>query len=391
MRVVRIITRLNVGGPAIQAIELSRRLSDRGFSTLLIDGSLGPGEGDMAARFPLDATFVRQHLPALQRRPAPMADLKAFIAIYRAIRRWRPDVVHTHMAKAGALGRMAAALHNLTARRRTRVVHTYHGHVLDGYFSPRAERILIAVERMLARRSDALVAIAPALERELRTRYAIGRPAQYRLVPLGFDLAPFEAIGAAARADARRALDIAPDQHVVAAVGRLTAIKRLDLLLDAAALVCDADPKALFLVVGDGELREVLEAQAGARHNLGGRVRFLGWRLDLERIYAASDLLMLTSRNEGTPVALIEAMASGVPGVASLVGGVGDVIGGPDTGIGIGDLAPAAYAHAVLDLLSDDSRRIAMGARARARVLARYGIGRLVDDIEALYREMAPA
>jgi glycosyltransferase involved in cell wall biosynthesis len=259
--------------------------------------------------------------------------------------------------------------------------------VLDGYFSPLTTRIFIALERALAAISDRIIAISPAIRSELLQVYGIGREAQYRVVPLGFDLAPFAAVDAAARLDARRALDLPDAAAVVSTVGRLTAIKQHRLFLDTIQRVSRAHPHTIAVIAGDGELRADITAYA-AELELSERVRMLGWRRDLATIYAATDVFLLTSRNEGTPVALIEAMASGVPGVSTDVGGVKDVIGGSDTGrtAPFGDAD--GLAAEIIELLADASLRSAMGNRARARVLAHYDINRLVDDIAALYREL---
>lgn len=387
MRVLRIITRLNVGGPSIQAITLSERLTSRGFETLLVHGQLGAGEGDM--RYLLADAVQTRHLPALRRPVAPLHDGLALVQLLEILRKTRPDVVHTHMAKAGTLGRLAAAIYNRTAgrRRRAQVVHTYHGHVLEGYFSAPMARVFTATERQLARVTDVIVAISPQIRDELLTDHRIGRAGQYRVIPLGFDLDALAAIDDGARREARVVLDIPQDAHVVTTVGRLTAIKQHQLFLETAAMVAAADPAAVMLVVGDGELRAELEGTARAL-GVAERTRFLGWRRDLATIYGASDVFLLTSRNEGTPVALIESLAAGVPGVSTDVGGVRDVIG--EEGVAV--LAPfgdrAALASAVRGMLHDAARRRQMGERGRSAMIARYGIDRLVDDVERLYREL---
>lgn len=387
MRIVRIITRLNIGGPAIQAARLTTDLASYGHEPTLVHGRVAAGEGDMRDLLPRSAPNV-VYVDALQRRIAPAADLRAFLAILQLIRRIEPDVVHTHMAKAGLIGRAAAIAYNRTrpSGRRARIVHTYHGHVLEGYFRPAVARTFVGLERMLGRASDALVAISPRVREELVERFAIAPSGKFRVVPLGFDLAPLAAIDDAARAAARGRLGLAPDARVVSTVGRLTAIKQHDLFLDVARTVAQRIPAAIFLVAGDGELRASLEARA---RDLGiaDRVRWLGWRRDLDTIYGASDVFVLTSRNEGTPVALIEAMAAGVPGVATDVGGVRDVI--PDGSIGcVVPIDTRAIADAVVALLEDGRGRRDMGARARESVLARYDVKRLVADIDALYRSL---
>jgi glycosyltransferase involved in cell wall biosynthesis len=390
IRVVRIITRLNIGGPAIQAIRLSERLTAHGFETLLVHGRLGAGEGDM--QYMIQPGASHQYLARLQRAIAPIDDVLALGAIYRVMLRVRPAIVHTHMAKAGMLGRAAAALYNRTAGRRTpaRVVHTYHGHVLEGYFARRSSAAVIRAERALARVTDAIVAISPRIRRDLVEQYGIGRESQYRVIPLGFDLEPFAAVDDDARAAARRVLDIAPAVPVVTTVGRLTAIKQQHLFLEVARHVATRHHDAVFLLAGDGDLRDGLQATAQTL-GIAHQVRFLGWRRDLPTIYAASDVFLLTSGSEGTPVALIETMAAATPGVSTDVGGVRDVITGPDLGIVVPAGDVDALARATLALVGDAERRRDTGRRARAAVLGRYGLDRLVHDVERLYRDLLHA
>jgi len=387
IRVLRVITRLNIGGPSIQAMTLADRLRSRGFETLLVHGSLDPGEGD--TRYLLHPGVTARALPALRRPLAPLHDAFAFAQLIDIVRDFRPDIVHTHMAKAGALARSAAAVYNLGAGRlrRARVVHTYHGHVLEGYFGPTRTSLFVGAERLLAHVTDRIVAISEAVRHDLVDEHRIGAPGQYRVVPLGFDLNGLARIDAAQRAKSRTALGIPPDAHVVTTVGRLTAIKHHGLFLDCAKRIAEVDAAAIFLIVGDGDLRAALETRA-AQLGVADRTRFLGWRRDLGIVYGATDVFLLTSRNEGTPVALIESLAAGVPGVSTYVGGVGDVIDGTD----LGRLAPfgdaAALSAHVTDLLADDALRRKLGDAGRRAVTARYGIDRLVDDIEGLYREM---
>jgi glycosyltransferase involved in cell wall biosynthesis len=379
-----VITRLNIGGPAIQASAMPAALAPLGFDTALVHGRLGRGEGDMSYLVPpgTDTVFV----PSLAREINPLNDLRALWALYGEMRRRQPRIVHTHMAKAGLLGRTAAMLYNLTRGQapRARIVHTYHGHVLEGYFGALKTWLFITLERWLAKGTDAIVAIAPAIRDELLNGYRIGRAEQYHVVPLGFALAPFAAVDAAARAAARQALAIPPGAPVITTVGRLTAIKQQDWLLTVARMIAERRPDLIVLIAGDGELRQDLERQA-AQLGLAAQVRFLGWRRDLAALYAATDVFVLSSRNEGTPVALIEAMAAGVPGVSTDVGGVPTVIADDTMGIRVPLGDATAFAAGVLRLL-DAPDRAAIAARARAHVLKHFDSRRLVSDIEQLYR-----
>jgi glycosyltransferase involved in cell wall biosynthesis len=386
-RVLRVITRLNIGGPSIQATRLAASLDAEGFDTLLIHGRLGEGEGDMSYLL-ADRGARTQYLDLLQRPIAPWADVRAAIALYKAMHMFRPHLLHTHMAKAGLLARVAAIGFNATHRSaRVRVIHTYHGHVLEGYFSGPTTRIFIALERLLARATDHLIAVSSLVRDDLLHRYRIGSPSTFTVVPLGLDLDAFATIDERGRAEARRALDIPRGVPVVTTVGRLTAIKNHALFLEMAQQISASRPDAVFLIAGDGELRAALEADARAR-GLGDRVRFLGWRRDLTTIYGATDVFVITSNNEGTPVALIEAMASGVPGVSTDVGGVRDVI----TNASLGGVVPPgdapALAQAVTGLLDDRAAREAIASAARPAAIGRFGFSRLSADIAALYRQV---
>ncbi|HTL01276.1 MAG TPA: glycosyltransferase [Vicinamibacterales bacterium] len=384
-RVARIITRLNIGGPAIQAIDLTRELRSAGFETCLIHGKLAAGEGDMSTLLPVVGAEV-VYVDDLVRPISPWKDLRAFWRIYRSLCRWQPEIVHTHMAKAGAVGRLAALFYNRTRSpgTRSRLVHTYHGHVFEGYFGSPSTRMFLAVERWLARRTDAIIAISPQVMTDLTETYGVARETHVRLIPLGFNLDRLLSITAADRVRAKAALQIPDGAITVTTVGRLTAIKQHSLFLEMARLLGERSSRFVFLIAGDGELRAGLEAQAAAG-GIGVRTRFLSWRGDLETVYGATDIFVLTSRNEGTPVALIEAMASGVASVSTDVGGVRDVI----TGTTLGTLVPfgdaSALAHAVATLADDEPLRAAVGAAARASVQERYHFKRLFSDITSLY------
>jgi glycosyltransferase involved in cell wall biosynthesis len=385
--VVRIITRLNIGGPSIQATRLTRGLEPHGFQTTLIHGKLGEGEGDMSYLIAPGSRAI--YLDTLRRPLSPFNDLRAVVRLYGELKRARPAIVHTHMAKAGLIGRVAAAIYNLTRGEstRARVIHTYHGHVLEGYFSAAMTSVFITLERLLARATDRIVAISPAIERQLCDGFRIGRADQYRVVPLGFDLGSFAAVDDAARIRARQDLQLSADADVVCTVGRLTAIKQHRLFLETIAKVAAKRPNVVALIAGDGELRSDLEAYA-AELKIADRVRFLGWRRDLANIYAAADVFLLTSRNEGTPVALIEAMASGVPGVSTDVGGVKDVITSEEVGVRVPNADPDALAAPIVRYLGDRELRRQSGIRARAAVLDRFSLDRLVRDVSALYSEV---
>ena len=373
--VVRVITRLNIGGPARQAVLLTDVLRPFGFETELVWGAEGAGEG----RMDIPGGVPNTHLPNLRRAVDPVRDVKTLRTLSRFLRTRRPQVVHTHMAKAGALGRIAAWRSGVSV-----VVHTFEGHVLDGYFSRPVSAGFVAAERSLARISHALIAVSPVVRDELLA-LGIGRPSQWRVIPVGLDL------GALLEADvdrvsARRALGLPEEGPIVGIVGRLAPVKDYATFFEAAARVVRDRPDVTFAVAGDGELRATLEERA--RRRMGDRCRFLGWVDDLPILYGALDVVVLTSRNEGTPFALIEAGAASLPVVATRVGGVPDVVEDGRTGRLCPPGDPTAVATAVLGLLGDPTQAHRIGAAARETVRQRFTVERLANDLADLYREL---
>jgi glycosyltransferase involved in cell wall biosynthesis len=372
--VLRIIARMNVGGPAVQVATLMRGLDPDRYDQRLIVGTVGEGERDhLTTRAPDVAATV---VAGLGRTPVPFDDVRALAVIWRAMAAFRPHIVHTHTAKAGALGRAAA-----TAARVPVVVHTFHGHLLHGYFGPVRTRAVVLAERLAARATTALVAVGPQVRDDLLAA-RIGRPHQYTVVPPGVALGPLPQ-----RDAARAALGIGPGAEVVLYVGRLTRVKRPDRLVEAARRIHQARPAAVVVVAGDGDLAPRTRVAA---EPLGGAVRFLGWRHDLEALYAAADLVLLTSDNEGTPVCLIEAAHAGRPVVATDVGSTRHVVDHGRTGV----LCPPdarALARAVVDLLEHPGRRDALAAAAGEHAAARFGRERLVADTDALYGRLLDA
>ena len=377
IRVIRAIARLNVGGPAWNAVLLSAGTRAR-YPTLLAIGSTGANEADataLAVRQSVDVVRI----PGLGRDIRFLGDLRALWAFWRLCRRVRPDIVHTHTAKAGTLGRLAAWLAGIPVR-----VHTFHGHVFHGYFPRWQTAIYIAIERLLARITTRIVAISPRQAEELR-RYLRVRPGKITVVPLGFELRRFaQADGSAARRRFRAALSVKPDQVVITMVGRLTAIKNQTLALRAFALLQDTD--AVLALVGGGEDEARLRELASSL-GIDARVRFAGWWDDLEAVYYGSEIIALSSDNEGTPVCLIEALACGRAVVATEVGGVADVLENGRFGVLVppGQIEP--FAAALRRLLVSAERRHYEGA-GQAAALERYDVQRLVDDVEALYDEL---
>jgi glycosyltransferase involved in cell wall biosynthesis len=371
---MRIIARMNVGGPALQAVALMSGLPTDRFDQRLYTGFVGPDEADY---LDLRAPGLRVHrIPSLGRRIQPGDDARALAALAAQMRQFRPHIVHTHTAKAGALGRLAAIMARAPAR-----VHTFHGHLLYGYFPARTARGVAAAERVLAARTDRLVAVGRQVRDDLLAA-GVGRPQQYAVVAPGTALGPLPD-----RRTARQQLGLPPTGPVVAFVGRLTQVKRPDRLVAVAREVIHAIPGARFAVCGHGDL---FQQTAAAARELSPSMILLGWRGDVETVYAAADVILLTSDNEGMPVSLIEAGLAGVPAVATNVGSVAEVVADGVTGL----LAPPAAAELsrhVVRLLGDDHLRERMGAAAAVRAQQRFGRDRLVSDIQTLYEEIAVA
>ena len=378
--VVRMIARLNVGGPAIHTILLTKLLNPSRFSTTLVTGTVSPSEGDMS--YLADEQGVTPLIiPELGREIRWQDDLIAFWKIFRLLRRIRPTIAHTHTAKAGMLGRLAAKLAGVPI-----IVHTFHGHVFHSYFSPRKTRVFIGIERFLARRTDVIITLSPK-QREEILGYGIGQPEQVRAIGLGLQLQPFVECDRL-RGALRRELGVGDDAPLIGIIARLVPVKGHVYFLEAAQIALNAFPNARFLIVGDGELRQELERQADA---LGIRrsVDFLGFRRDLPEIYADLDIIALSSLNEGLQVTLIEGMAAGKPVVASDVGGVGDLVQHGQSGL----LSPPKESRALAENLCDALRRspeerLRMGAIGRASVYPKYHITTLAQQIEAVYESL---
>jgi glycosyltransferase involved in cell wall biosynthesis len=381
IRVLRAIARLNVGGPALHVTYLSSGLASRGYDTTLVAGEIAPGEESMAfvaERAGVEIVPVR----GLSREVSPIRDLLAAIRLAAVIRRVRPQIVHTHTAKAGAVGRAAAVF---AGRPRPIVVHTFHGHVLRGYFGPIGSHVFRLIETALARVTDVLVAVSPQVRDEL-VRLGVAPAEKFTVVRLGIELEP-RVRCTEDRSTVRRRVGIGDERFVVGWFGRMTAVKRTEDLLGALAALRGRGVDALLLLVGDGADRPRLEEEA-FRLGLARNCLFLGYQEEVAPWYAACDAVVLTSANEGTPVTIIEALAAGRPVVATSVGGVPDVVAEGVDGFLVEPRDTAALADRLERLAADPALRAAMGGEGRRRALERYAVARLVDDVDALYRSL---
>jgi glycosyltransferase involved in cell wall biosynthesis len=383
IRVLRLVARLNMGGPALHVAYLTRGLEERGYATTLAAGSLARGESSMA--------FIAQQLgvdvfpvPQLHRDISPFYDTQSVVRIVRLIRRLRPHILHTHTAKAGAIGRFAAVAAG--EARPPIVVHTFHGHVLRGYFDPLRTAAFREIERQLGRRSTRLIAVSPEVRDDL-VELGVAPSEKFSVIRLGIPLDNRITASDESREELRSLFGVPEDRFVVGWIGRMTAIKRLDDVLLAFRDLRARGLDATLCLVGDGPDRADVERRA---HELGiaRHILSVGYQRDVAPYYAFFDVLLLPSANEGTPVVGIESLAAGKPVVATRVGGVPDVVEDGTDGL----LVPVGDVSAMVDALErlarDAGLRARMGEAGRARVAPRYRVERLVDDVDALYRDL---
>ncbi len=394
IKVVRVLSRMNIGGPALHAILLTAGLNKAQYQSILVTGIVGESEGDMlylAHQYGVKPTII----PELGREISWSDDLVALWKLHRILVKERPDIVHTHTAKAGALGRIAAALARVPV-----TIHTFHGHVFHHYFSPWQTRLFLAIERILAHITTKFVAISDTQLADLSDQYRIAGRDKFSVIPIGLDLTP---LLHCQQQPGRAALGLEKEEIVLGFVGRLVPIKNpLMAIKVVEQLARDETSVSRFrlVVAGDGELGMSLREQV-KKDGLDGLVRFTGWRQNSTELYDGVDLVILTSLNEGTPVVLIEAMAAGLPFVATKVGGVADLMTGTEQVIRNGDGRPLfslfangalvesgdeeGFTAAVKYLAMDRDSLKRMGSEGRRFVMGRFSKERLLQDVEALY------
>jgi glycosyltransferase involved in cell wall biosynthesis len=388
IRIVRVIARLNIGGPAIQAITLTQRLQASGYSTRLVRGREGADEGSMD--YLADQLGVCPTLLPTMRREPGWGDLRALLSLIRILRRDRPDIVHTHAAMGGTLGRLATLIAFPLRRRRPVLIHTFHGHSLTGYFSSRTAQMFRSIEKALARHTDALIAVSAEVRDDL-VKLGVANQERFTVIPLGFDLSDFvdDTDRSTRRAALRAEWGIRPDEQIVTLVARLVPIKRVDRFLRVAGLLAQR-PETRFVIVGDGELRHELVRSRDA-HALGDRLLWAGFRRDIPDVCFASDVVVLTSDNEGTPVSLIEAAAAAVPVVATDVGGVRSVVDHGRTGMLVSPDDAEALASHIRALLDNPEDARALGRNARRAASKAFTTQALVNNLDNLYTSLLRA
>lgn len=408
MKLLRIIARLNVGGPARHVVWLTGGLRAEGYDTLLVTGVVPPGEDDMT--YFAKSAGVTPHVISEMSREVSAGDALAIWKIFRLMRRERPALVHTHTAKAGAVGRIAGLMYRwltpavlIGKPRPCRFVHTYHGHVFHSYYGPAKTKFFLTIERALARLiTDRIIVISEQQRREINEQFRVGGPSQFVVIPLGLDLTAFNN-WQSRRGRLRQELNASEDELLIGIVGRLTEIKNHAMFLRAAARLknmmqaADTRHPVRFVIVGDGRLRETLEHQA-SELGLTQHVLFAGTREDPEFFYPALDVVALTSDNEGTPLTLIEAMANERPVIATGVGGVVDLLGPRrsatdgyavcERGVVVDKGDVESFAAGLSRLVADEDLRRQLGQSGREFVVRNYAKERLLADISTLYEQL---
>ncbi|HEY6247783.1 MAG TPA: glycosyltransferase [Pyrinomonadaceae bacterium] len=402
-KIIRIIARLNVGGPAKHVVWLTDGLDKARYQTLLISGRVPPGEGDMGY-FAEQSGVTPYFIPEMSREIS-LNDVATVWKLYRLFRREKPDLVHTHTAKAGTVGRVAGLLYCcltpglvLSRSRRCKFVHTYHGHIFHSYYGSLKTRLFLAIEKMLAKLiTDRIVVVSEQQRDEICGNFRVGASSQFRVIPLGLDLDVFnQSVGR--RQKFRDELQLADDIVLVGIVGRLTEIKNHSLFLEAVHEFKKQfdSSRVRFVIVGDGTLRKRLEEQSHW-FGLQDDVIFAGERKDPENFYPAMDVVALTSLNEGTPLTLIEAMANGRAVISTSVGGVVDLLGAVveaglfktcERGLSVAPGDAQSFAAGLHRLVSDATLRSELGTNGFKFVQSNYRKERLLNDIEGLYDDL---
>ncbi len=390
-RILRIINRLNLGGPTYNAAYLSKYLAPE-FETLLISGM--KDESEASSEFIVKQLGLEPlYLTDLRRELNIISDYKAYREIRKLIREFKPDIVHTHAAKPGTVGRLAAIHEKVPV-----VVHTFHGHVFHSYFGSLKTKFFLAVERYIARRSTAIIAISQMQKDELADKYRICSPEKIKIVPLGFDLSRFRVNQEELRKEFRLRYNLADDTVAIGIVGRLVPVKNHTLFIKAIKRLKETENKRFHaFIIGDGEDREVLETlcmNLGLNYNKNEEsnddavITFTSWIRNVEWALAGLDIIALTSFNEGTPVSLIEAQAAGKPVVTTDVGGIRDVVIKDETAFIVQSGDENGFAQKLSLLINDSALRNSMSLKGWPFVKERFHYERLIRDFRLLYEQL---
>ncbi len=382
IKVLRIINRFNIGGPTYNATFLTKFLSDD-FETLLIGGL--PEENEANSLHILKKYGVEPILlPEMKREPNLKSDRIALKKIKTIIREYKPDIVHTHASKAGALGRRAAISCNVPI-----IVHTFHGHIFHSYFGKIKTALFKNIERYLARKSTGIIAISEIQKKELCEIHKIAPKGKTTVIPLGFDLDIFQENYESNRTHTRTKYDIDKNTIAIAIVGRLTAIKDHSFFLDVIEeLDIQSDKKVKIFIVGDGDMKSEIEERLIPMQKRGIQISLTSWIYDIAEFNAGMDIMCLTSKNEGTPVSLIEAQASNIPVISTEVGGVADIVEENETGFIIHRNNKREFVSKLKLLVENDELRLKMKKKGWQNVHQKYSYQRLAKDMETFYQSL---
>ncbi len=389
-KILRIINRLNLGGPTLNAAYLSKYLEPE-FETLLVSGMIDDSE-ESSEYIVKQLDLHPLYMPEMYRELNPFKDYKSYYRLRKIIDEFKPDIVHTHAAKAGAVGRLAATHSGVPV-----IIHTFHGHVFHSYFNPAKTRLFLEIERYLARRTTNIVTLSEAQKFELSNTFKIAPAEKFTIIPLGFDLNKFEEDKEAKRKKFRQQYNIAEDEIAIGIIGRLVPVKNHSLFLNALKIVEGSTTRKIrAFIIGDGEERLKLEQLAtslGLKFSTNGMyesciLTFTSWIKQIDVSNAGMDIIALTSNNEGTPVSLIEAQASGKPIVSTNVGGIENIVIKDETAF----LSPVGderkFAGNMLRLIEDDRLRSKMAEKSSDFVREKFSYQRLCADMANLYNAM---
>ena len=388
-KILRIPNRLITGGPSLNALYLTKYLSSQ-FETLLVVGEKEDHEQN--AYFLAEQMGIKPVLiPDMGRSINPLNDYKAYKKVQKIIRDFKPDIVHTHAAKPGAVGRLAASSLNIPA-----IVHTYHGHVFHSYFGKLKTELIINTERFLARKSHALIAISDKQKSELAEEFHIADKAKFKVIPLGFELKKFSEDQDEKRKKFRKEFNLGDEEIAIGIIGRLVPIKNHNLFLEGINYVLNATSKKVkAFIIGDGETRQALESRAkqlsipfSHDHDPNASLIFTSWRNDIDVINAGLDIITLTSLNEGTPVSLIEAQAANKPIVSTRVGGISDIVLENETALLSDTNDVVSFQKNLLRLVESDELRNGFKQKGADHVQQKFSVERLASDMSNLYYEL---
>jgi glycosyltransferase involved in cell wall biosynthesis len=390
-RILRILNRLAVGGPVLNATYLSKYLAPE-FETILVVGE--KEDHEKSAAYLTDQLGIQcVTIKGMGRSINPAGDYFAYRELKNLIKSYKPDIVHTHAAKPGALGRLAASACKVPV-----VLHTFHGHVFHSYFNSLKSNVFISTERFLARKSDAIVAISDQQKKELAHEFKIAPEEKFHVIPLGFDLDRFQSQKEEKRKRFRTEFGLDDDTIAIGIIGRLVPVKNHYLFLKAIRHVLEnTNRKIKAFIIGDGETRNDLEniaGESGIKFSTQNDTAhpyplvFTSWRSDVDVINAGLDIVCLTSFNEGTPVSLIEAQAANKPIVSTRVGGIADIVLEGKTALLAGVQQTELYCDHLLRLVQDDELRKALGADSSSHIMQRFSYQRLMKDTSQLYYQL---